>query len=258
MPHELQGIDSLAGKVVIVTGGARGLGRSISDGFAMAGAHVVLAGRNRATLDDAAAQIAAAGGSVLSFQADVSSEDSVEALCAAVVEAHGRIDVLVNNAGINPWYKAAEDTSLEEWRQIIDTNLTGVFLACKHAGRVMIAAGEGAIVNISSVAGRVGLAKTTAYCAAKGGVELLTRQLALDWARKGVRVNAIAPGYVQTDLTEGLLAHPVLGKRIVERAPMGRFAQPSELVGACLFLASSAASYVTGQSLAVDGGWTAA
>lgn len=258
MSGEAVDMMSLSGKVVIVTGGARGLGRSISDGFAKAGAHVVLAGRNREALDEVAARIVADGGSALPVQADVSREDSVEALCARVLEAHGRIDVLINNAGINPWYRAPEDTPLEEWRQIIDTNLTGVFLACKHAGRAMIAAGSGAIVNISSVAGRVGLAKTTAYCAAKGGVELLTRQLALDWARKGVRVNAVAPGYVETELTDALRAHPVLGKRVVERTPMGRFAVPDELVGACLFLASNAASFVTGQSLAVDGGWTAA
>lgn len=245
------------GKVVIVTGGGRGLGLAISKGFAAAGAQVAIVGRSEKTLDEAAEAIRATGGIVSRFTADVSDESSVAAMCDAVVQYHGRIDVLVNNAGINPWYKSAEDTSVAEWRQIIDVNLTGVFLACRAVGQVMLAAGNGAIINISSIAGRVGLAKTTAYAAAKGGVELLTRQLALDWARRGVRVNAVAPGYFETDLTEGLRSHPVLGARVTARTPLGRFGHPEEIVGACLFLASPGAAYVTGHSLAVDGGWTA-
>lgn len=246
-----------SGKVAIVTGGGRGLGRAIAEGFAAAGARVVLAGRIQATLDDAVSAIRAGGGLAQAVQADVQSEASIAALCEAVVSEHGGIDVLVNNAGINPWYKAPEDTSLDEWRAVIDTNLTGVFLICKHAGKAMIARGSGAIVNITSVAGRLGLARTTAYCAAKGGVELLTRQLAFDWAKKGVRVNAVAPGYFETDLTEGLRGHDILFERVVGRTPLGRFGVPAEVVGACLFLASPMASYITGQSLAVDGGWTA-
>lgn len=253
-----QHIAGLAGKVVIVTGGGRGLGRAISEGFAAAGAHVVLTGRNAATVEEAAEAIAKLGGSAHGIAADVTSEADMEAMCRQVTERHGRIDVLVNNAGVNPWYKTAEDTSLEEWRLVVETNLTGVFLATRAAGRVMLAQGEGSIVNITSVAGRVGLAKTTAYCAAKGGVELMTRQLALEWARKGVRVNAVGPGYFATELTDGLRKNAKLSERVTQRTPMGRFGEPSELVGACLFLASPAASYVTGASLAVDGGWTAA
>jgi len=248
----------LAGKIVIVTGGGRGLGRAVAEGFAAAGAHVVLTGRSAGTLAEAAAAIATHGGSAEGIAADVSSEADVEALVKAVTERHGRIDVLVNNAGINPWYKTAEDTSLAEWRAVVETNLTGVFLAARAAGRVMLAQGAGAIINVSSVGGRVGLARTTAYCAAKGGVELLTRQLALEWAKRGVRVNAVGPGYIETDLTEGLRHNPKLSERINGRTPMGRMARPQEIVGACLFLASPAASYITGASLAVDGGWTAA
>ncbi|MFG1298400.1 SDR family NAD(P)-dependent oxidoreductase [Xanthobacter sp. V3C-3] len=251
-------VAGLAGKVVIVTGGGRGLGRALSEGFAAAGAHVVLTGRSAATLEETTAAIAAQGGSAEGIAADVSSETDVDALVRSVAERHGRIDVLVNNAGINPWYKTAEDTTLDEWRAVVDTNLTGVFLAARAAGRVMLAQGEGAIVNVSSVGGRVGLARTTAYCAAKGGVELLTRQLALEWAGRGVRVNAVGPGYIETDLTEGLRHNPKLSERINGRTPMGRMARPQEIVGACLFLASPAASYITGASLAVDGGWTAA
>ncbi|MDI4663943.1 SDR family oxidoreductase [Xanthobacter autotrophicus] len=257
LPHPAP-MPGLAGKIVIVTGGGRGLGRAVAEGFATAGAHVVLTGRSAETLAEAAAAIAAHGGSAEGIAADVASEADVEALARAVVERHGRIDVLVNNAGINPWYKTAEDTSLAEWRQVVETNLTGVFLAARAAGRVMLAQGEGAIVNITSVAGKVGLARTTAYCAAKGGVELMTRQLALEWAKKGVRVNAVGPGYFETELTEGMRQNPKLAERVTGRTPMGRFGHPQELVGACLFLASPAASYITGASLAVDGGWTAA
>ena len=258
LPGAAPPVAGLQGKVVIVTGGGRGLGRAVSEGFAEAGARVVLTGRSAATVEEAAAAIVAQGGAAEGIAADVSREDDVEALCRAVVARHGRIDALVNNAGVNPWYKTAEDTSLDEWRAVVDTNLTGVFLMARAAGRVMLAQGEGAIVNVTSVAGRVGLARTTAYCAAKGGVELMTRQLALEWAKKGVRVNAVGPGYFETDLTEGLRQNPKLAEGVTARTPMGRFGQPRELVGACLFLASPAASYITGASLAVDGGWTAA
>jgi gluconate 5-dehydrogenase len=249
---------SFKDKVVIVTGGARGIGRAISEAFAVHGAAVALAGRNTEALEEVARSIAAAGGTAKPFVTDIAKEESVAALCDGVLTAYGRIDVLINNAGINPWYKNAEDTSLSEWQQIIDTNLTGVFLACKYAGRAMIAAGQGAIVNIGSIAGRVGLPRSTAYCAAKGGVELLTRELAYEWAKKGVRVNAVAPGFVETDLTYGMSQHPVLGKRIIDRTPMGRFAKTDEISGACLFLASPAASYITGCTIMADGGWTAA
>jgi NAD(P)-dependent dehydrogenase (short-subunit alcohol dehydrogenase family) len=247
----------LADKVVIVTGGGRGLGRSIADGFAKQGATVILVGRNLEQLNIAASEILEAGGKAAAFVADIADEDSVSTLSKSVYETYGKIDVLVNNAGINPWYKSAEKTTLQEWRQILDVNLTGVFLTCKHVGQFMLDAGQGSIINITSVAGRVGLTKTTAYCAAKGGVEMLTRQLALEWAPKGIRVNAVAPGYFATDLTEGLRTHPVLGRRVLDRTPMGRFGEPQEIVGASLFLASSAAAYVTGHSMAVDGGWTA-
>ncbi|MDN7139866.1 3-oxoacyl-ACP reductase FabG [Pseudomonas sp. JQ170] len=247
----------LQGKVVIVTGGGRGLGRAISAGFAQAGARVALVGRDAETLEQARREIIEAGGEAQAFAADVSSEAAIQSMCEAVVATWGRIDVLVNNAGINPWYKAAEDTPLAQWQAIIDVNLTGVFLACKHAGKHMLAAGEGAIINITSVAGRLGLSRTTAYCAAKGGVELMTRQLAMDWATRGVRVNAVAPGYFSTDLTEGMRKNEGLSQRVTERTPLRRFGDPEEIVGACLFLASPAASYVTGQSLGVDGGWTA-
>lgn len=251
------GLDWLSGRSVIVTGGGRGIGKAIARAFAAEGARTALVGRNSETLEEAVAEIRSAGGTAKGFVADVTDEHAVEAMVAGVVASFGRVDVLVNNAGVNPYYKPAEHTALAEWRQIIDVDLTGVFLVCKHVGRVMIEAGSGSIVNISSMAGHVGFPRSTAYCAAKGGVELMTKQLALDWARKGVRVNAVAPGYVATDLTRGLRDHPVLGERVMANTPLGRVAEADEIAGICLYLASPAASYVTGQSLLVDGGWTA-
>lgn len=249
-----QGLDALAGRVVIVTGGGRGLGRAIAEGFVAEGCRVAITGRNHEALEAAAAEM---GGEVMAAVADVADEDQVEAMCAEVVARWGRIDALVNNAGINPFYKRAEHTSRSEWQQIIDVNLTGVFFACKHAGKVMLEQGAGSIVNVTSVAAKVALDRTTAYCAAKAGVERMTAELGFEWAQRGVRVNAVGPGYFATDLTEGLRGNDALSGKVTGRTPMGRFGAPSELVGACLFLASDAASYITGTTIMVDGGWTA-
>jgi NAD(P)-dependent dehydrogenase (short-subunit alcohol dehydrogenase family) len=253
-----QDLFRLEGLVAVVTGGGRGLGRAIASGLAASGATVVIAGREETTLAAALADLQAVSPRCTSHPVDVADEASVAALDAWVADAFGRTDILVNNAGINPFYKAAEHTTLAEWQQIIDVNLTGVFLCCRTFGRRMVEREAGSIVNISSIGGHVGLAKTTAYCAAKGGVELMTRSLALDWACKGVRVNAVAPGYFETDLTAGVRGHAVLSERVREKTPLGRFGSPPELVGAVIFLASPASSYVTGQSILVDGGWTAA
>lgn len=258
MSSAVKSMFDLSGRVCVVTGGGRGIGKSIAAALAAHGATVVISGRTQATLDAAAQEIAQAGGKVDAIAADVASEDDVARLARIVEERHGGAQVLVNNAGVNAIYKKAEDTTLAEWNEIIATNLTGVFLTCREFGRAMLAAGSGSIVTISSIGGRVGLAKTAPYCASKGGVELLTRSLAIDWAPKGVRVNTVAPAYVETDLTAGLSAHPVLGERIVQRTPMRRFGRPDEISGAVVYLASDASLYVTGQTIGVDGGWTAA
>ena len=247
----------LDGRVAIVTGGGRGLGRAIAEGLVAHGARVVLAGRSEVTLQTVAAAIASGGGQAAIKVTDVTCEDDVVTLADFATERFGGIDVVVNNAGVNPYYSAPEDVTLSQWREIIDVNLTGVFLCCREIGRRMIETGGGSIINVSSVAGHVGLPKTTAYCAAKGGVEIMTKSLALDWAGKGVRVNCIAPGYFQTDLTAGLRDHEVLLQRLTSQTPLGRFGSPHEIVGAAVYLASPAADYVTGQSLIVDGGWTA-
>ncbi len=240
----------LTGKVCVVTGAGRGIGRGMAEGLARHGATVVLSGRTRATLEDAAAGI---GGIVVT--ADVSKEEEVLALRDAVLERCGRIDVLVNNAGVNAIFKGIERTTLAEWQDMIDVNLTGVFLCCKHLGGPI---GEGgSVINVSSVAGHGGLPRSVPYCASKGGVELLTKALALDWAKRGVRVNTLAPGWVDTDLTHGLLEHDVHGKRLLDRTPLGRFASPKDMAGGVVFLASDASAFMTGQSLVIDGGWGA-
>jgi NAD(P)-dependent dehydrogenase (short-subunit alcohol dehydrogenase family) len=242
----------LTGKVCIVTGAGRGIGRGMAEGLARHGATVVLTGRTQATLDEAAAAI----GPAASVQtADVSREADVLALRDAVLARHGRIDVLVNNAGVNAIFKGIERTSLEEWQTIMDVNLTGVFLCCKHLGGAI---GEGgSVINVSSVAGHTGLLRSVPYCASKGGVEMLTKALALDWAKRKVRVNTLAPGWVDTDLTHGLLEHDVHGRRLLDRTPLGRFAAPLDMAGGVVFLASGASAFMTGQSLVIDGGWTA-
>jgi gluconate 5-dehydrogenase len=244
----------LTGKIAVVTGAGRGIGRAIAEGLARHGARVVLAGRTAETLDLAADAI---GTRARTQVADVAKEADVLALREAVIARFERIDVLVNNAGVNPIFRGIDRISLEDWQSIIDINLTGTFLCCKHLGGAMAERGSGSIINISSVAGHVGLLRSVPYCASKGGVEMLTRALALDWAKRGVRVNTLAPGWVDTDLTHGLLEHDTHGRRLLDHTPMGRFATPGDMVGAAVFLASDASAYMTGQSLLIDGGWTA-
>ncbi|MFL5288382.1 MAG: SDR family NAD(P)-dependent oxidoreductase [Rhodopila sp.] len=241
----------LTGRVCIVTGAGRGIGRGMAEGLARHGASVVLVGRTRATLEETAAAI---GEQAWVHPADVSKEADIIALRDAVLAQFGRIDVLVNNAGVNPILKTIEKTTLEDWNHILDVNLTGLFLCCKYLGGAI---GEGgSVINVSSIAGHGGLLRSTSYCASKGGVELFTRALALDWAKRGVRVNALAPGWVDTDLTHGFLGHDVHGTRSLERTPLGRFGTPRDMAGGVIFLASDASVFITGHSLVIDGGWT--
>ncbi len=247
----------LSGKVAVVTGAGRGIGRAIAEGLAECGASVVLAGRTLPALEEVASAINATGRGAVAHPADVAREADVLALRDAALARFGRIDVLVNNAGINPIWRGIEKTSLSDWQAILDVNLSGVFLCCKHLGGAMVERSAGSVINVTSVAGHVGLTRSVPYCATKGGVELLSKALALDWAKRGVRVNCLAPGYVDTDLTAGLLHHETLSKPFLDHTPLGRFAAPRDMAGAAVFLASDAAAYMTGQSLVVDGGWTA-
>ncbi len=242
----------LTGKICIVTGGGRGIGRGMAEGLARHGAVVVLAGRTLATVEETAAAI---GGGAWGFATDVSKEADVIALREAVLARHGRIDVLVNNAGVDPIFKQIERTSLAEWQHIIDINLTGLFLCCKYLGGAITEGGS--VINVSSLAGHVGLVRSVPYCASKGGAELLTKALAIDWAKRGVRVNTLAPGWVDTELTHQLLEHAEHGQRMLAGTPLGRFATPKDMAGGVVFLASDASAFMTGQSLVIDGGWTA-
>ena len=247
----------LRGRTAVVTGGGRGLGRAIATGLARHGARLVLCGRNEETVRDAAEALGGDGAEVLAVAADVSREEDVLRLRDAALERFGQVDVLVNNAGVNPIFKGIERTTFEEWSHIVGTNLGGVFLCCKHIGALMAQQGDGSVINVSSVAGHVGLRRSVPYNATKGGVELLTKALALDWATKGVRVNCLAPGYFETDLTAGLRGNETLSGALLAQVPQGRYGTDRDLVGAAVFLASPASAYVTGQSLLVDGGWTA-
>lgn len=245
----------LTNKVALVTGGGRGIGLAIAQGLADCGAALIICGRNAETLEQARAAI---GSNAVTAIVDVADESSVMSLRDRVLEQFGRLDILVNNAGIDPHYGSLEKTETAEWENILKTNLDGVFYCCKHLGALMIRAKGGSIINISSVAGQVGLKRQVPYCASKGGVEQLTRALALDWAEHGIRVNAIGYGFIKTELTSAMTGHPHIAPRLLARTPLARFGELSEVAGAAVFLASPSASYVTGHTLMVDGGWAAA
>lgn len=245
---------SLEGRNAVVTGGSRGIGLHIAKALAAAGAQVLITGRNGDTVKQAVAQV---GALAQGYAADVASEEEVAHLVAHAEAALGPVDILVNNAGVNPYYKRTEHTTLDEWQHIIDVNLTGVFLCTRGFGQKMLERASGSVINITSVAAHTGLARSGAYCAAKAGAEAFAKSLAKDWAAKGVRVNNVAPGYVHTDLTAGLSANDSLRAGVEGRTPMARLAEASEIAGAVVYLASDAASYVTGATIAVDGGWTA-
>lgn len=246
---------NVEGLRVVVTGSTRGIGCAIAGAFARHQAKVVVTGRDQHNAEAVARDI---GHGAIGRPLDVASEVSVQALAGDLAREWGGIDVLINNAGIDPHYANLEDTSTDSWRQIMGTNLDGVFFCCKHLGGLMLGPGSGSIVNISSVGGKVALKKQVPYCASKGAVEQITRSLALEWAAKGIRVNGIGYGFIETDLTRSMTAHAHIAPRLLARTPMNRFGTLEEVAGAALFLASGAASFVTGHTLMVDGGWTAA
>lgn len=247
----------LTGKVAVVTGGGRGIGRAIAEALADHGATIVVCGRSVETLDGTVQALRARSRQAHALPLDVSSDGDVARAKEWLEGEMGGIDVLVNNAGIDPHYASIENTPLDTWSEIIAVNLTGVFRCCQMLGGLMLGRNGGSVINISSIAGHIGLKRQVPYCASKGGVEQLTKALANDWAEHGVRVNAIAYGFVGTDLTAGMVTHEHIAPRLLSRIPMGRFGRLDEVAGAAVFLASDAASYVTGHSLLVDGGWTA-
>jgi NAD(P)-dependent dehydrogenase (short-subunit alcohol dehydrogenase family) len=247
----------LNGKVALITGGARGLGRTMAIALGEAGADIALAGRSRESCEATAAEIAAATGrTVRAFQADVTSLDDVTRLAADVTAACGGIDILVNNAGTNI-RGTIEALSEQDWDAVIGTNLKGPFLCSKAIGPLMVARGWGRVINLASIMSVVALPGRAPYASSKAGVLGLTRVLALEWAGTGVTCNAICPGPFATDMNRQLLNDPAAYQQFVNQIPLGRWGELDELAGAAVFLASDASSYVTGSSLFVDGGWTA-
>lgn len=244
-------------KVAIVTGAGRGIGQAIAQLFAAVGAKLVLAARTQNELEDVAEALRRSGASAEAVPTDIRESAQVQRLVDRCLEIHGQVDVLVCNAGISPIYTRAENIREADWQAIMAVNLNGTALCCLKAGRAMLERGRGSIINMVSVGASVGLPRLAAYCAAKGGVEQLTKVLALEWADRGVRVNAVGPAYVETDFTRGLRENDHLRAEILAATPMQRFGRPAEIAGAVLYLASDLGSYTTGQTIYVDGGWTA-
>ena len=249
----------LDGKVAIVTGGAGGIGEALAMGLGVQGATVVVASRNQAAIDQVAAGITEkTGNAALAVAVDVTDEASVTRMVETVMKKYGRIDILVNAMGMNIKRDAFE-FPMEDWDKLFSVNVKGTMIACKVVGRVMREQKQGAIVNLSSVRGIRGYTGgNTGYCATKGAVELITKALALEWAPAGIRVNALGPALVITPGTKHIAENPELAKKYASAVPMGRIGLPEDMVGAVVYLASDAASFVTGQTIYVDGGLTAA
>ena len=246
----------LDGKVAVVTGASRGLGRAMALGLAEAGADVVVVSRTMEALETLAEEIRALGQRGLPVRADVTDRDEVGNMVRRTMEAFGKIDILVNNAG-TIFRAAAEEYPEEAWDRVLEVNLKGVFLCCQAVGKVMIAQRRGKIINIGSLLSAIGVPLIPAYAASKGGVRQLTKALAVEWAPYNIHVNAIGPGYFRTELTEALQKDEERAAWILRRTPLGRWGVPEDLKGPVVFLASDASDYITGQMLYVDGGWLA-
>ena len=247
----------LTGEVAVVTGASRGIGRAIAIGLGAAGATVVPTARTTEDIEATAEEVEAAGGTGLAITADVAEEESIKNLCEETISEFGGIDVLVNNAGMNPENALGkpEKVDVEGFDQTLAVNLRGAFL-CAQTAAEYLQDGEGSVINIASVGGLVGLPRQHPYVASKHGLVGITKSMALDWA-PDVRVNAIAPGYVETEFVEEALENESIRESLLNRTPLDRFAAPAEMAGPAVFLASDASSYVTGSCLTVDGGWTA-
>lgn len=265
----------LAGRTAIVTGGSRGIGLAIARRLAQDGARVVVAARTEKGAQEAAAAIAGSGGEALAVACDVRLADDVKRLVTETLERYGRIDIVVNNAGISPRSAEPQEIGEEAWDAILDTNLKGAFLLSTAASRDMIPRGSGVIINIASIAGVMPIALESAYCASKAGLIGLTKALAFDWAKYGIRVHAVAPGYIATEMNrgvretaEGLIERgseagdaeeefaKSLYSSVVGRTLLGRYGVPEEIAEVVAFLASDGARYMTGAVTMVDGGWT--
>lgn len=254
----IQQLFDLTGRVAIVTGGSRGLGQEFAEGLAEVGAKLMLCARRDEWLTPTVNELRGRGFAVEAMLCDVANPTHVQAVVDKAVAAYGQVDILVNNAGVT-WGENPETMAVDKWQRVIDTNLTGAFLFAQAAGRKMLERKAGSIINIASVAGfrsHVDGPHFAGYAASKAGLMGLTRDLAATWGRQGVRVNAIAPGYFHSRLADPAIA--LVEPRIQATTPIPRVGAPGELKGACVYLASDASSYVTGQVIIVDGGGTIA
>ena len=245
-------IFSLKGKVALFTGGSRGLGKAMAVGLAKAGAEVAVVGRKRD--QDVLDQIAAQGVRGAFYEHDLADVDGIPGLVARVKEDFGHIDILVNNAGVQSRHKAVEFPR-SDWKFVLDVNMNAVFFMCQEVGKLMLAQGHGKIINVSSLLSFQGGVTVPAYAASKGAVAQFSKALANEWASQGVNVNCIAPGYMATEMNTALIADETRSTQIMARIPAARWGNPGDMVGAAIFLASSASDYVHGSTVIVDGGW---
>ena len=246
----------LSGKVAIVTGGNGGIGLGMATGLAQAGAALLIAGRNAAKNAAAVKALDALGAKAAAVEADLTAQSDCQGIVAAALARYGRLDVLVNNAGTNI-RKQPQEYTLDEWKSVLDTNLTSAFLCSQAAYPAMLTAGGGKIINIGSMLSIFGAAFAGPYGASKGGMVQLTKSLACAWAKDNIQVNAVLPGWIDTDLTRRARQDvPGLHERVLARTPAGRWGEPGDFAGIAVFLASSAADFVTGAAIAVDGGYS--
>lgn len=254
----MKDIFKLDGQIAIVTGGAGGIGEALALGLGMHGATVIVSSRNQEAIEKVAAKITAeSGNEAIAIPCDVTDEKSMGDLVSAVVKKYGRLDIMVNAMGMNIKHDAFE-YPVEDWDKLFNVNVKGTMIACKAAGKVMRDQKSGSIINLSSVRGIRGYTGgNSGYCATKGAVELITKALALEWAGFGIRVNAIGPALIITPGTKHIAENPELAKKYASAVPMGRIGMPEDLSGACVFLASRAAGFISGQTIYVDGGLTA-
>jgi 2-deoxy-D-gluconate 3-dehydrogenase len=254
----LERMFDLTDRIALVTGGNGGIGLGMARGLGSAGATVIIVGRNAEKSAAALRDLQAAGVRADALPCDVADEAAVQRLFAQVDARHGRLDILVNNAG-STIRKMPQDLSLDDWNRVLDVNLTSAFLCARSAHPLMVKAGGGKVINIASILSIFGAPYAAPYCASKGGMVQFTRSLALAWAKDRIQVNAVLPGWIDTELTEGARAQVAgLNERVLARTPVGRWGQPQDLAGIAVFLASAASDFVTGAAIPVDGGYSIA